>query len=303
MMLNKCRYCFRTALQNIRRNSILTFLSISTIAVTFIVFVSFLLLLLNLSAVKKIWVERMQVIVFFKPSASVAALTMSRKEIEKMPEVETAQFISRDDALKFLRESLEGQDGLLEGLSSNPLPNSIEIKLRPQDKSIRSAEYEDFISRLRSLDGVDDIEYGQKWLDRFRVVIDMLAYTGICLGALLFLFTLFIISNTIRLMVYIRRDEIEIMRLVGATNLFIKMPFCFEGIIQGVCGAAAALLFVLSAQRLLLDKVAFFLNSFIGYHPLIGVNFTFSVYVLLLGALLGLTGSLLSIGSLDELQR
>ena len=303
MILNKCRYCFRSALQNIRRNSILNLLSMSTIAVTFIVFVSFLLLLLNVAALKKTWVERMQVIVFFKPATSASNVHKYRDEIEKMPEVESAQFISSDEALKFLQSSLEGQDGLLEGLSGNPLPNSIEIKLRRRDKSTRADEFDKFISRLRNFDGVDDIEYGQKWLERFRVLLDTLTYIGMCLGILLFLFTLFIISNTIRLMVYIRRDEIEIMRLVGATNRFIKMPFCFEGIIQGLCGATAALIFFVAAQHLLLDKAAAFVESYIGPQALIGINFSFSLYVLLLGALLGLTGSLLSIGSLDELQR
>lgn len=301
MIFNKCIYCLRAALHNIRRNIILHLLSASTVAVTFIVFISFLLLLLNVSVLKKNWIERMQVIVYFKAAASAEAVQKNRAVIESMAEVESAQFVSREDALALLQTALQGQDGILEGLSGNPLPHSIEIKLK--DQNLGTPELENFIHRLEGLTAVDDIEYGQKWLERFRLFVEVLSVTGVCLGVLLFLFTLFIISNTIRLMVYIRRDEIEIMRLVGATNRFIKMPFCFEGIIQGLCGATAALAFFVAAEGLFLEKMTVFLQSYIGPQHVISIDGTIACYVLLLGGFLGLTGSLVSLGSLDELQR
>ncbi len=303
MMLSKCGYCLRSALQNMSRNLILNLLSMSTIAVTFIVFISFLLVLLNVSALKNTWAEEMQVTAYFDAAAKQPDIEKSRAAIEIMPEVASATFISRDEALSFLQDSLEGQDGLLEGLSSNPLPPSIELKLKPGHAAPRTSAFDSFIARLRSIDTVDDVEYGQKWLDRFGVLTDSLTCIGICLGGLLFLFTLFIITNTIRLMVYIRREEIEIMRLVGATHLFIKAPFCFEGIIHGTCGSAAALVTLFAAQQLFFEKAEIFVASYLGPQPLIGIHFSLSLYSLLLGAALGFMGSLLAIGSLDEMQR
>jgi cell division transport system permease protein len=278
MMFNKCIYCLRAALHNIRRNIILHLLSASTVAVTFIVFISFLLLLLNVSVLKKNWIERMQVIVYFKAAASAEAVQKNRVVIESMAEVESAQFVSREDALALLQTALQGQDGILEGLSGNPLPHSIEIKLK--DQNLGTAELENFIHGLEGLTAVDDIEYGQKWLERFRLFVEVLSVTGVCLGVLLFLFTLFIISNTLRL-----------------------MGFCFEGIIQGLCGATAALAFFVAAERLFLVRMTVFLQSYIGPQHVISIDGTIACYVLLLGGFLGLTGSLVSLGSLDELQR
>lgn len=303
MMLNKCAYCLRSALQNMRRNFVLNLLAVTTIAATFLVFISFFLVVLNIASFKQTWAERLQVIVFFSPAVTEAAAARGAETVSRMPETAAARLVSRREALAFLRTSLQGRDGLLDGLDHNPLPHSIEITLRPRNADIRTPGFQGFIKRLESLDGVADIEYGEKWLDRHSLLIDALTLVGTCLTLLFFLFTLLIIANTIRLMVYMRRDEIEIMRLVGATSRFIKTPFCFEGIIQGLSGAAAAVLLCAAAQGPLLEQLAAFARPYIGVlHP-VGIDGAICLCMLALGALLGLSGSLLSVASLNELQR
>ena len=132
---------------------------------------------------------------------------------------------------------------------------------------------------------------------------EILKIIGFTLGAFLFLFALFIVSNTIKLMVYSRRDEIEIMKLVGATNSFIKLPFYIEGLAQGFAGSLFALLFILAATNLVLKRFISSLHFFLGSGHMVILDPALIIYILLLGSALGLIGSFLSLNSLTELKK
>ncbi|MFC1591773.1 permease-like cell division protein FtsX [Thermodesulfobacteriota bacterium] len=299
-MLRKLAYCISTALLNIRKNKLLSLLTTTTIAICFMIFISFLIVFLNLSAFKKSWVEGLQVIVYLKPDINADAIEKTKIDVAAHEEVASIHFVSSSDALTILRTALKGQDGILEGLSENPLPHSLEIKLK--NKFLTVAGVETFVNRIQKHAHIQDIEYGEKWLERFIAFFEIMTIISFSLGGFLFLFTLFIISNTIKLMVYSRRDEIEIMRLVGATNLFIQMPFWIEGIIQGCIGAAFALLAVGLVMNLCMGKLIEFLQFYFGSGNLIFLDFTLMLAILAMGALLGLAGSLFSLNRLEELQ-
>jgi cell division transport system permease protein len=300
MMLNKILYCFRTALQSLRKNILLNLITSTTIAITFIIFVSFLLIVMNLSIFKRNWVDQLQVILYFKDNITAAAMDKTKEYVAGHEEVDSVKFVSRDKALNMLRNSLKGQDGILEGLTENPLPSSLEIKLKKAYLTLEGVEQ--FVKKIEKNEYLEDIEYGQKWLERFIAFFEILKITGFVVGGFLFLFTLFIISNTIKLMVYNRRDEIEIMKLVGATNRFIKLPFCIEGVIQGLIGASLALLFLFLSVNLVMGRFISSLHFYFGTGNFVFLDSNLTVFVLLLGAVLGLAGSLLSLNSLKELQ-
>jgi cell division transport system permease protein len=245
-------------------------------------------------------VDQLQIIFYFKDSATPKAIDDTKLQISGHPEVESVKYVSSSQALNILKKSLKGQDGILEGLTSNPLPSSLEIKLTEEFLTLEGVEQ--FVNKIGNNKYLDDIEYGQKWLYRFITFFEILKITGLVLGGFLFLFTLFIISNTIKLMVYNRREEIEIMKLVGATNLFIKLPFCIEGIIQGIIGASFALTFLFILINIFLRQFMSSLHFYLGTVDFAFVDFVITVYVLILGALLGLSGSLLSLYSLEEFQ-
>jgi len=299
-MLNKLLYCLKTAYKSIISNVLLNLITSTTIAITFIIFVSFLLIVLNLSKFQRSWVDQLQIIFYFKDSATPKAIDDTKLQISGHPEVESVKYVSSSQALNILKKSLKGQDGILEGLTSNPLPSSLEIKLMEEFLTLEGVEQ--FVNKIGNNKYLDDIEYGQKWLYRFITFFEILKITGLVLGGFLFLFTLFIISNTIKLMVYNRREEIEIMKLVGATNLFIKLPFCIEGIFQGIIGASFALTFLFILINIFLRQFMSSLHFYLGTVDFAFVDFVITVYVLILGALLGLSGSLLSLYSLEEFQ-
>jgi len=299
-MLNKFIYCFKTAVQSLRQNILLNLITSTTIAITFIIFISFLLIVLNLSVFQKNWVDQLQIILYFKDSANSVAIDKTKQQVIAHEEVDSVQYVSSSEALNILKDSLKGQDGILEGLVKNPLPSSLEIKIKEEYLTLEGVEQ--FVDKIKNIKYLDDIEYGQKWLERFITFFEMLKITGLVLGGFLFLFTLFIISNTIKLMVYNRRAEIEIMKLVGATNRFIKMPFCIEGVFQGIIGASFALIFLFISLNIFLNSFTSALHFYLGTSHFVFLDFTITLYVLLLGALLGLSGSLLSLNSLEELQ-
>ena len=135
---------------------------------------------------------------------------------------------------------MKRQSSLLENLKENPLPNAFEIKLIATSQTWEKIE--NLASRIQSIPQIEEVEYGQRWLSRFSYIINMFKLSGYVLGILFSVASVFIVANTVRLVLYSRRDEIEIMRLVGASDGFIKGPFYIESIILGALGGIIGLI-------------------------------------------------------------
>ena len=159
-----------------------------------------------------------------------------QRQIEGMYGVATVTFISRQEALGKLKKTMKRQSSLLTNLKENPLPNAFEIRMLPDSQS--EAGMEVLARGLNKLPEVEEVEYGQQWIGRISSVVGLFRLAGYGLGALFFMASVFIVANTIRLVLYSRRQEVEIMQLVGATDRFIKAPFYIEGLILGAVGGA-----------------------------------------------------------------
>jgi cell division transport system permease protein len=134
---------------------------------------------------------------------------------------------------------MKRQSSLFENLKENPLPDAFEIRLKISFQNQEKVEI--LATRLESFPQVDEVEYGQRWLGQFTNFFNLFRLTGYAMGGLFFMAALLIVANTIRLVLYSRRDEVEIMRLVGATDSFIKAPFYIQGLIQGAFGGIIGL--------------------------------------------------------------
>jgi len=119
-------------------------------------------------------------------------------------------------------------------LNENPLPDAFEISMIESSQSCEKVE--EIATKIESLPSIEDVEYGRKWLERFTNIFDLFRLAGYAMGGILFMAAVFIVANTIRLVIYTRREEIKIMRLVGASEKFIRVPFYIESIIQGILG-------------------------------------------------------------------
>ena len=177
--------------------------------------------------------------VYLKPNSSEIKLDDIKSKIEGMKGVKNVRFISKKEALERLKDQMKRQSSLLDDLQENPLPDAFEVQLT--DDFQNQNKVETLAASLESLSQVDEVEYGQVWLGRFTNILNLFRLTGYTMGALFLVATVLIVANTIRLVIYSRREEVEIMRLVGATDGFIRTPFYIESLIQGALGGIIGL--------------------------------------------------------------
>jgi cell division transport system permease protein len=229
----------KRAIKDILDHRFLSVTSIITIAVSVLIAGAFALFLMNANDIMNTWKKGIRVMVYLKPDIPEIKIGELERRIEGMDGVRKVQFISKNEALQRLKNQMKRQPSLLENLKENPLPDAFEIRLGESFQNRNRVEA--LAQRLSSLVQVEDVEYGQIWLGRFMSIINLFRLTGYAMGGLFFLAAVFIVANTIRLVLYSRREEVEIMRLVGATDGFIKAPFFIEGLIQGALGGMIGL--------------------------------------------------------------
>ena len=287
-------YFFRQAWQNLSQNPWLNFITLGTITLSFLILGIFLIIFLNAKGLMEEWGTRIRVTAYLKDSLSAERVSRLQKRIGNFDEVQEVGYRSKEEALKALEERLEGRQGLLRGLPRNPLPASLEIQLKPGYQN--SLGVQRVVEKLRGAPEVEDLQFGSEWVERFSAFVVLLQNLGLGLGGLLLLATIFVISNTIRLNIFARREEIEIMRSVGATGLFIRAPFYIEGVLQGILGSGLALLMLFVFFHLFLTKVYNPLKGLLGNFPLHFLTAEQSAAVALGGLALGLLGTQVSVG-------
>lgn len=279
---------------SIRRSGWVGLASIGTIAVSFVIVGIFLIITGNLGAVVAEWKEQFQVTVFLEDGITAEQLTLLRKRIQGEPAVKGVTYTSKEEALQSFKRELRGKESLLEGLGENPIPASLQLKIH-QDQQTPEA-LRQFTTFLGRLEGVEDVMYGQEWVDRLNSAIRMLRLLGLSVGLALGMASLLIVSNTIRLAVYARTEEIEIMRLVGATKLHIRAPFLLGGMIQGGVGAVLALALLFGAYRATLWQLQLTPGQIFGIGVGSFLDPRWAGAMLLAGSGVGAFGSLISVG-------
>ena len=231
---------YQRAIKDILENRFLTAITVITIALSIMIAAAFALFFINAGDMLNIWQKGIRMMVYLKPDVSEAGRLDTKFRLQSIAGVQEARFISKSEALEKLRQQMAHHSALLDNLKSNPLPDAFEVIVQPTART--STELSFLAERIRALSTVDEVEYGQQWIQRFSNIINLFRLAGYGIGALFFLATVFIVANTIRLVLYSRRDEIEIMRLVGATDRFIRIPFYLQGMIQGGVGTLIGLL-------------------------------------------------------------
>jgi cell division transport system permease protein len=233
------RLSFQRAIKDILDNGFLTAIAVITIALSILIAASFALFFINAGDALNVWKKGVRMMVYLKDDTSEAGRLDTKYRLQTIAGVREARFISRQDALQRLKGQMPNHLALLENLKANPLPDAFEIILQASARN--STDLRFLAERMQTLPAVAEVEYGEPWIQRFTSIINLFSLAGYAIGTLFFVAAVFIVANTIRLVLYSRRDEIDIMRLVGATDHFIKVPFFLQGMIQGGAGTLAGL--------------------------------------------------------------
>ena len=261
---------FREAMLTFKRAPLLSVLSVTTIAFSLFVLGLFGLVVVNLQDALHGVEERVEVVAYLLPGAPIEATAQALKDIEAFPARARAELVELRD--------------VMQELERNPLPASIEVKLKP---GFRDTDHVSAVAeRLRGFGFVDDVRFGRDWVEKLDRLRGLAAAVGIVVGAAFAVVAIIIIGTTIRMAVLQRSREIAIMRLVGATDGFIRRPFLLQGAIKGLLGGGVAIGLSFAAYLLInryLLQSAFFTQEQ-------------AAAIVAFGAVIGLVGSAMSVG-------
>jgi cell division transport system permease protein len=221
-----------------------------TIALAVFIVSAFGLFLVNAKNLMDTWQQGMGMTAYLEPEVTEEQALAMAGEIGKKAGIESVSFVSRDEGLAWLREQISDQTGLLEGLSENPLPDALDI--RPSGQISGAGVIDKLAEEISSVPGIAGVEYAGTWLHRFYGIYNMFKITAAVTAALVIIAIMFIGANTFRLILYSRQEEIEITRIIGADDAFVKYPLYLESMALGLCGALAGLVFLCGVYSILM---------------------------------------------------
>jgi cell division transport system permease protein len=278
----------REALLSFRRTPLLSALSITTIAFSLFTVGLFGLVAINLRQALRGLEERVEIVAYVLRGTPAEAIAVATQDIVAFPEVQDVSYISEEEALQRARtELIEFRDAYRD-LQVNPLPASIEVRLK--DGYRDAATVERVAQRLKGFGFIDDVRYGREWIQKLDYLRNITGLVGLVIGLAFAAVAVVIIGVTIRLTILQRAREISIMRLVGATNWFIRGPFLLEGALKGLLGGLLSLVLCYAGYILFRDKSGGTLSGLVFFRP------EHMVLIIIFGVLLGLGGSLVSVG-------
>lgn len=266
---NTISWFFREAFRRLWVSKRTSFVAIAMIAISLLILGCFLLVAENLGRAVTQWQGTSRVVVYLNPDATPDQIRNVDRFLASKRELTRRRFVTREQALARFRTWFANLSDVVGQLDENPFPPSFEVDVSPA--TARAQPFRQLMATLRATPGVDQVQYDWEWIERLRKLVNVINIAGLVAGGVLGVAAAFTIANVIRLTMMLYREEIEIMRLVGATERLIRGPFLVEGFLQGTLGGLLSVgllygVFVLSKQALGASLVWSFL--FTGFLPL-----------------------------------
>jgi cell division transport system permease protein len=276
-------YFFSETVTNLRRNLLMTVAAISTVAISLLLLGGVQILGMTVNKMTNDWEAKVEVSAFFLKDATQNEIEQLGNELSQMDEVRNVTFVSQEQAYEEFRRDWPD---LVGPLPRDALPASYRIKLHDADNA------EEVAARIVGAPGIEDVDFGGTVIKKLLQVNSLLRTITLVMSVILMVAAAALIANTIRLAIYARREEIGIMKLVGATNWFIRIPFMMEGLFAALVGAIVSIAIVLGANWLLFSRVGNalpFLQNVLDFSGSELVSVT--IVLVGVGALVGLAGS------------
>lgn len=229
----------RRALADFGRHRFLHGTCFITISLAVFIISAFGLFLVNAGELMNAWQQGISMTAYLKPEVTEGQARTLAEDLRGRSGLESVSYVPREQGLAWLREQISGQTDLLADLSENPLPDALDI--RPCREIAGAVAIDALALEISSMPEVADVEYASNWLHRFYGIYNMFKLTAVVTAALVIIAIMFIGANTFRLILYSRQEEIEITRIIGADEAFVKYPLYLESMLLGLCGAFAGL--------------------------------------------------------------
>jgi cell division transport system permease protein len=268
--------------------------AVGTIALSLVLVGVVALVSQNVGRLAASWGGDVQMTVYLEDGASAERGQQIATALARLPGVERVRSVDSREAYERLRRSLGARAALLDGVEETFLPASVEVALKPGVADVIRAH--PAFERLRHAPGVEEVELNGDWVTRLRTVEKLLRDAGLAAGLLVLCACLYIVGSTIRLGVFARQDEIEILKLVGATPGFVKGPFLVEGALQGALGTGLAVSLLYALYLLAQPRVESALSGLLAAVPLSFFAPLQIAVAVAAGALLGMLGSAIALG-------
>jgi cell division transport system permease protein len=276
------------ALRGIRRSGLMSFVAIGIVIISLTIFGMFLVFMANLGNIVSYMGTRLDIVAYVEKDLNADSAQVLEVAIAQIPGVEKVAYVPRDDAWKSFREEFGAKLDLKDVIAENPLPNAFSIKVRTPEMLPQVAD------SVAKFPDVSEVRYSGKLMKQISTLVDAVRIGGAILSLLLFFATLLIVVNTIRLTVLARETDIYIMRLVGATNSFVRWPFVIEGVLMGILGGFFGILIL----KFSYEAVIMRLKSALPFLPIVmDSNILLFIYISvgLSGMLLGMLGGYISV--------
>jgi len=283
-------YSIKLAFQSLWREKWINLLSMVTISIGLLVITLVAASIYNLDLFAKKLPERFFIIAYLKDGLGEKEIQKLLSSIKEDGSVERVTYISKADALRELKASLKDAEYILEGLDENPLPASVEIRLKKN--AVGPQTVKSFADSLKKMDGIDDIQYGEKFLLSLHSIKTGMETIGLILTGVTVSGIIFICYSTVKILFYRRKEEIETLKLLGATGGFIRTPFVIEGSVIGIVGGIIGTLIAFAFYYGVVYKLG--VTVPVVRTVVLPAEMLFSLPVI--GLFLGITGSLIAMG-------
>lgn len=274
----------REALLGFSRAKMMSFFAIVSTGFSLLVLGLFVLALLNLNTLIRYFENKVEIVVYLQDNADKGRVGMAVEELGRVEGVDRVNYMSKEEALENFRRDLGPDSDLLQDLEENPVPASLNITMKPGYRD--TLHVQAVAERAGVLPFVEEVDYGREWLRRMDIFKHVVSVVGVVSGVLLGIVAVVLISSAIKIAVFSRRREIFIMKIVGATNGYIRRSFLIEGLLKGALGGALAVGMIYAVTEIFSRRLI----------PVTSFTDRYYLYTVAAGALMGLVGSWISLG-------